>query len=111
MTRDRALLPMAPVDPDPGSGSPLMGTPTSGPADVPPSACTIDDDGCITCGDVAVALTVIEPDEFDATCRDDHGRTELVATELVGDVVVGDRLLVHARVALEKLEVETDALR
>jgi hydrogenase maturation factor len=60
-------------------------------------------EGCITCGDIAVALTVIEVNGADARCRDDDGRTEDVATELVGDVAVGDRLLVHAGVALERL--------
>ncbi|HUR73128.1 MAG TPA: HypC/HybG/HupF family hydrogenase formation chaperone [Sporichthya sp.] len=56
--------------------------------------------GCITCGDVAVVLTVVELCGADATCRDDEGRTELVATELVGTVAVGDRVLVHAGVAI-----------
>jgi hydrogenase expression/formation protein HypC len=80
-------------------------------------ACSIDDDGCITCGDVAVQLTVVEAAEHDALCRDAEGREEVVATELVSDVAVGDRLLVHARVALEKVEnvpdqeVETRAIR
>jgi hydrogenase maturation factor len=60
-------------------------------------------DGCITCGDLAVALTVIHIHGADARCRDEDGRTEDVATELVDDVVVGDRLLVHAGVALERL--------
>jgi hydrogenase expression/formation protein HypC len=65
------------------------------------AACSVDDDGCITCGDVAVELTVVEVREHDAVCRDGDGREEVVATELVGDVAVGDRLLVHAKVALE----------
>jgi hydrogenase maturation factor len=60
--------------------------------------------GCITCGDVAVALTVLELRGADALCRDDGGRTELVAVELVADVGLGDRLLVHAGVALERLQ-------
>jgi hydrogenase maturation factor len=60
-------------------------------------------DGCITCGDVAVALTVIDVHGADALCRDDQGRTEDVAVELVDAVSVGDRLLVHAGVALERL--------
>ena len=63
-------------------------------------------DGCITCGDVAVSLTVTDISGSDARCRDEQGRTELVATELVGDVQVGDRLLVHAGVALERLTTE-----
>ena len=68
-----------------------------------PSACTVDDDGCITCGDVAVPLTVVEAAGGDARCCDEQGREELVAVELVGAVGPGDRLLVHAGVALERL--------
>ncbi|HSK98335.1 MAG TPA: HypC/HybG/HupF family hydrogenase formation chaperone [Euzebyales bacterium] len=79
-------------------------------------ACSIDDDGCITCGDVAVELLVVEAGEHDALCRDGEGRTEVVATELVGEVAAGDRVLVHAKVAIERFpapdtEVETHALR
>ncbi|HVM26513.1 MAG TPA: HypC/HybG/HupF family hydrogenase formation chaperone [Mycobacteriales bacterium] len=59
--------------------------------------------GCITCGDVALALTVLTVEGSDARCRADDGRTELVATELVGAVVPGDRVLVHAGVAIERL--------
>ena len=59
--------------------------------------------GCITCGDVALPLTVVTVDGADATCRDDGGREELVALELVGAVQPGERLLVHAGVALERL--------
>jgi hydrogenase expression/formation protein HypC len=101
---------------------PLAGV-TTPPSLGSPAACSIDDDGCITCGDVAVALTVVEVGGDDAVCRDGDGRQEMVATELVGPVVVGDVLLVHAKVALEKFpsggvgpprvsrEVDTDALR
>ena len=59
--------------------------------------------GCITCGDVAVVLTVASVVGSDAQCRDDGGREELVATELVGDVQPGDRVLVHAGVAIERV--------
>ena len=62
--------------------------------------------GCITCGDVAVVLTVASVDGSDARCRDDAGQEELVATELVGGVAVGDRLLVHAGVAIERVQRE-----
>jgi hydrogenase expression/formation protein HypC len=72
--------------------------------DIRPSACSLDDDGCITCGDVAVPLTVVEAGSADARCRDDLGREEVVAVDLVGAVTPGDRLLVHAGVALERLE-------
>jgi HupF/HypC family len=59
--------------------------------------------GCITCGDVAVVLTVAAVEGSDARCRDEQDREELVATELVGDVEPGDRLLVHAGVAIERV--------
>jgi len=67
-----------------------------------PASCTAEP-GCITCGDVAVILTVTTVAGADARCRDDLGREELVATELVGEVGPGDRVLVHAGVALERL--------
>jgi len=63
--------------------------------------------GCITCGDVAVALTVASVTDADARCRDEQGREELVATELVGEVHPGDRVLVHAGVAIERLAPAT----
>jgi hydrogenase maturation factor len=67
--------------------------------------------GCITCGDVAVVLTVASVEGSDARCRDDQGREELVATELVGDVQPGDRVLVHAGVAIERVTVDLDQER
>jgi hypothetical protein len=75
-------------------------------------ACEVTE-GCLTCGDVAVALTVIERRGVDAWCRDDDWRTELVAVDFVPEVAPGDRLLVHAGVALERLheEAERDAFR
>lgn len=94
---------------------PVVGTAVAPPAmGTPVDACAIDDDGCITCGDVAVPLTVVEVGQYDARCRDDAGREEMVATELVPRVTVGDRLLVHAKVALETIskgEDTTHALR
>ncbi len=60
--------------------------------------------GCITCGDVAVVLTVMDVNGSDASCQDESGRDESVATELVGDVLPGDRLLVHAGVAIELIK-------
>lgn len=78
---------------------------TQAASELAPDACGITD-GCITCGDVAVALRVVSTDGPDARCRDDQGREELVATELVGAVIPGDRLLVHAGVAIERLAAE-----
>jgi hydrogenase expression/formation protein HypC len=70
---------------------------------VPAGAACDAGDGCITCGDVAVPLTVVEVAGLDARCRDGAGRVESVATELVGPVTPGDRLLVHAGVAIGRL--------
>jgi hydrogenase maturation factor len=70
------------------------------------AACEVRE-GCITCGDVAVELIVLSVAGADASCRDAEGRVESVATEFVGDVAPGDRLLVHAGVALERLTDES----
>jgi hydrogenase expression/formation protein HypC len=79
-------------------GAPLAVDPRGAPA------CDVDDDGCITCGDVAVVLTVVSVDGGDAVCRDDAGAQEVVAVDLVDPVSPGDRVLVHARVAIERLQ-------
>jgi hydrogenase maturation factor len=64
------------------------------------------DSGCITCGDVAMALTVLRVDEERelALCATDAGEKETVETALVGPVEPGDALLVHAGTALQRLE-------
>ncbi len=67
-------------------------------------ACSLDQDGCLTCGDVAVPVTVQQVGDLDAVCVDAYGQQGRVAIELVAPVAVGDRLLVHAGVAIEKLE-------
>lgn len=85
-------LPRLPVADQPPAADPWAG-----------SACGVDDDGCITCGDVAVVLTVVLVEGGDAVCRDDAGAQEVVAVDLVDPVAPGDRVLVHARVAIERL--------
>ncbi len=59
-------------------------------------------DGCITCGDVAVPLTVVrvDADRELALCEDQHGRRETVEVALVAPVASGDELLVHAGTAI-----------
>ena len=61
--------------------------------------------GCITCGDVAVALEVVlvDADRGLALCRDADGRRETVEIALVGEVGTGDELLVHAGTAIAHL--------
>jgi hydrogenase expression/formation protein HypC len=61
-------------------------------------------DGCLTCGDVAVPVTVLEADAPDAMCQDEHGQQGLVGVELVAPVLPGERLLVHGGVAISRLE-------
>ena len=58
-------------------------------------------DACITCGDVAVEAKVVALANGTAIVEKDGAREE-VAVDLV-DVSIGDRVLCHAGVALEKL--------
>jgi D-sedoheptulose 7-phosphate isomerase len=60
------------------------------------------DDACITCGDVAVQARVVALRDGSAVVEKDGAREE-VAIELVDDVRVGDVLLCHAGVALDKV--------
>ncbi len=64
--------------------------------------------GCITCGDVALPLTVrlLDEDRGLALCADDDGNSETVEVALVAPVAVGDRLLVHAGTAIARLTEE-----
>jgi hydrogenase maturation factor len=61
-------------------------------------------DGCLVCGDVAVPVTVVQPGNPDALCEDPHGQRGNVGIELVGQVAMGDTLLVHGGVAISRLE-------
>jgi D-sedoheptulose 7-phosphate isomerase len=60
------------------------------------------EDACITCGDVAVEARVVGVAEGTALVERE-GVRERVATELVDEPRVGERLLCHAGVALERL--------
>ena len=57
---------------------------------------------CITCGDIAVEMTVlgIDEDRGLALCAADDGHHETVETALVAPVRPADRLLVHAGTAI-----------
>ena len=61
--------------------------------------------GCITCGDVALPLSVVlvDGDRGLALCRDQADRRETVEIALVGSVEIGDELLVHAGTAIAHL--------
>jgi hypothetical protein len=60
------------------------------------------DEHCITCGDVAVVMTVVDVDAARelALCVADSGEQEMVEISLVSPVHPAERLLVHARVAI-----------
>lgn len=62
------------------------------------------DDTCITCGDSAAWVRVLEVDPRTETarCVDAQGRSDTVATELVGAVSRDDALLVHAGTAIHR---------
>jgi hydrogenase maturation factor len=62
-------------------------------------------DGCITCGDTAVALRVVAVDHDAqlAECEDRDGRREQVDVGLVWPVAADERVLVHAGAALTRL--------
>ena len=59
-------------------------------------------DACVTCGDVAVQARVVAVSDRTATIERDGAREE-VALDLVDGVAVGDTVLCHAGVALERL--------
>ena len=67
--------------------------------------------GCVTCGDVAVAMRVvaIDSDRELALCRDERGRRETVEIALVQPVAADQELLVHAGTAIAKLGEEVPA--
>ena len=68
-------------------------------------ACGVGEEGCITCGDMALPLRVREVDigRGLALCVNAEGQSESVEIALVGDVDVGDELLVHAGTAIAHL--------
>ena len=65
----------------------------------------MNESSCITCGDEAVAATVVAV-EGDTAIVDAGGARERVGIELVSPVAVGDRILCHAGIALQRLEDE-----
>jgi hydrogenase maturation factor len=70
-----------------------------------PDAVACGSQHCITCGDDGVAMTVVavDPERGLALCADDAGQRSSVEIGLVDPVAQGDRILVHAGVALVTL--------
>jgi len=71
------------------------------------------DASCVTCGDAAAWLRVVDVDAAGETarCVDAEGCEELVATELVGPVAPDDALLVHAGAAIHREPAATVPVR
>lgn len=67
------------------------------------SSCTLDQDGCTTCGDVAVPVYVVKVEGCEALVEDRLGQQASVATDLFPDLQIGDVLLVHMGVAIHRL--------
>jgi len=65
-------------------------------------------DSCITCGDVAIPMRVIRTGGEDglAHCVTEDGEASAVDLGLLDDAGPGDRVLVHACVAIQRLEPE-----
>jgi hydrogenase maturation factor len=65
-----------------------------------------DSEHCITCGDIAVEMTVLRVDEARelALCAAADGRRETVEIALVAPVRRAERLLVHAGTAIAHQE-------
>jgi hydrogenase maturation factor len=60
---------------------------------------------CITCGDVAVSMRVMRVGEDGlADCESEDGQAASVEIGLIDEVRPGDAVLVHARVAIQRLE-------
>jgi hydrogenase maturation factor len=58
-------------------------------------------DRCITCSDEGISMRVVSLSEDGAVCVDEDGSThERIAIDLVEPVAAGDRILVHAGVAI-----------
>jgi len=69
----------------------------------PAPACTADH--CITCGDDGIPMTIVghHAEPGISLCSDDAGELWPVETTLVDQVLPGDRVLVHAGVAIAAL--------
>lgn len=64
--------------------------------------CTLDQDGCTTCGDTAVPVRVLELQGGNALVQDRLGQRADVATDFISDIHIGDILLVHMGIAIGK---------
>jgi hydrogenase maturation factor len=74
----------------------------------PDAAAQCEGGHCVTCADEGIPMRVLRVDERRglALCVADDGSRSSVEVELVAPVEAGESILVHAAVALVKLEHE-----
>ena len=73
--------------------------------DAPRPVPVCHDDVCITCGDIAVPVTIVELRDGDLALADTGETLEEISIALV-DTYVGGRVLVHAKEAIAALSSE-----
>ena len=67
---------------------------------------TLERDSCSTCGDTAVPVRVLDVEGTTALVEDRLQQQARAAIDLVSNVKPGDVLLVHAKVAIGRVEPE-----
>lgn len=66
--------------------------------------CTLEDDGCTTCGDVGVPVRVVQLlSEEQALCEDRTGEQAEIAIDFTPETRPGDVLLVHMGTAIAQI--------
>ncbi|MBE3593712.1 MAG: HypC/HybG/HupF family hydrogenase formation chaperone [Candidatus Carbobacillus altaicus] len=65
---------------------------------------TLSDDGCLTCGNVAVPVRVLKVQGNVAEVEDRLGERTTVALDFVPDARVGEMLLIHLGIALGRAQ-------
>ena len=65
-------------------------------------SCTLEQDGCATCGDVAIPVRVLSLQNNEALVEDRLGQQTTVAIDFLSDIKHDDVLLVHMGVAIAK---------
>ena len=68
------------------------------------TACPVGEEHCITCGDEGIPMRVLECRGADAVCSDGSSTHHHVAIDLVAPVEPGDDVLVHAGVAIRRVQ-------
>lgn len=66
-------------------------------------SCTLDDDGCTTCGDQAIPVRVLERRDHTARCEDQAGQQADIATDFTPEAAPGDVLMVHMGTAIARI--------